>query len=224
MGSSFSKLLPVGRSWATGWRARWQRRLWHRLRPDYWEVLAARMVLRLLEEVMRTQTRLTRQCLVPPLPRVGMRKVRRAMRLLLEVGCCDLGYKALLFKGLRNVNRMQTLQVHLVNPSEPGFHFRTSLDHAATYEILENRMDRDSLALTIPSYACQVCGAKAHLRKCAGCKFARYCSEQCQRIHWPYHATDCAHAQRLLPDDARHRMREHQGMSVADVLAVREFS
>ena len=43
---------------------------------------------------------------------------------------------------------------------------------------------------------CHNCPACAHLGEprymvCSGCGVARYCSEQCQREHWPFHQKDC---------------------------------
>jgi hypothetical protein len=34
------------------------------------------------------------------------------------------------------------------------------------------------------------CGG-AGLRKCTGCKRARYCGQQCQILHWPAHKIEC---------------------------------
>ena len=31
----------------------------------------------------------------------------------------------------------------------------------------------------------------AGLKKCTGCKQARYCGEQCQLLHWPAHKSTC---------------------------------
>ena len=43
---------------------------------------------------------------------------------------------------------------------------------------------------------CDNCPACAHLGEprymvCSGCGVARYCSEQCQREHWPFHQKEC---------------------------------
>ena len=47
---------------------------------------------------------------------------------------------------------------------------------------------------------CHNCPACAHLGEprymvCSGCGVARYCSEQCQREHWPFHQKNCLECQ-----------------------------
>lgn len=37
---------------------------------------------------------------------------------------------------------------------------------------------------------CHVCGAPAD-KKCSKCHVTRYCSEACQRAHWPHHKAAC---------------------------------
>ena len=37
----------------------------------------------------------------------------------------------------------------------------------------------------------------AGIKKCTGCKEARYCGEQCQLAHWPAHKIECKEATRL---------------------------
>ena len=49
---------------------------------------------------------------------------------------------------------------------------------------------------------CHNCPACAHLTEprfmvCSGCGVARYCSEKCQREHWPRHQQDCLTCQWL---------------------------
>ena len=39
---------------------------------------------------------------------------------------------------------------------------------------------------------CVRCGAKTKLRRCAGCKRARYCSAECATADWPVHKPACA--------------------------------
>jgi hypothetical protein len=47
---------------------------------------------------------------------------------------------------------------------------------------------------------CDVCGARGDratkLLKCDGCKSVLYCSEACQRAHWPEHKRVCRRPQR----------------------------
>ncbi len=40
-------------------------------------------------------------------------------------------------------------------------------------------------------YACAACGADRHLKKCARCRATRYCSVECQRMHWHEHKSVC---------------------------------
>ena len=50
---------------------------------------------------------------------------------------------------------------------------------------------------------CHNCPAFAHLTEprymvCSGCGMARYCSEECQRQHWPLHREQCMACQELI--------------------------
>lgn len=38
---------------------------------------------------------------------------------------------------------------------------------------------------------CNACGKGGRLKICSGCKFAWYCSPECQRDNWAYHKTKC---------------------------------
>jgi hypothetical protein len=47
-------------------------------------------------------------------------------------------------------------------------------------------------AATKPSSVCASCGqARASFKKCGRCKMVKYCSEACQRAHWPSHKPLC---------------------------------
>ena len=50
---------------------------------------------------------------------------------------------------------------------------------------------------------CDYCPACAHLAEprflvCSGCGIMRYCSEECQREHWPVHQKECLKWQKLI--------------------------
>ena len=50
---------------------------------------------------------------------------------------------------------------------------------------------------------CHNCSACAHLatpryQVCSGCGVARYCSLECQRLHWPRHQEECLACQALI--------------------------
>ncbi len=38
---------------------------------------------------------------------------------------------------------------------------------------------------------CVVCGKTEQIRHCGRCEGARYCSTECQRLHWLYHKKAC---------------------------------
>ena len=40
---------------------------------------------------------------------------------------------------------------------------------------------------TEPPNICSNCDGEGELKKCTGCKFARYCSNRCQAVDWPSH-------------------------------------
>ena len=44
---------------------------------------------------------------------------------------------------------------------------------------------------------------------CSGCGVARYCSEECQRLHWPCHQEEClaVQAAELRKEDIERRLR-----------------
>ena len=49
---------------------------------------------------------------------------------------------------------------------------------------------------------CPACADLTELRYmvCSGCGIARYCSEECQRAHWPFHQEECLLAQEELTE------------------------
>ena len=52
---------------------------------------------------------------------------------------------------------------------------------------------------------CDNCPACAHLGEprymvCSGCGVARYCSEECQRAHWPCHQEECLAVQAIIKE------------------------
>jgi len=60
---------------------------------------------------------------------------------------------------------------------------------------------------------CAACGKTAEdtvfrsLRRCAGCRMCRYCSTDCQVVHWPYHKDACKpawHGRHRKCDDGSH--------------------
>ena len=51
------------------------------------------------------------------------------------------------------------------------------------------------LDLVVLPKTCKSCGSYAR-SKCSGCAAARYCSRECQTIHWPVHRQECEHAMR----------------------------
>ena len=61
---------------------------------------------------------------------------------------------------------------------------------------------------------CHNCPACAHLGEprymvCSGCGMARYCSEECQREHWPRHQEECLAVQAIIAErDAMEVERE----------------
>lgn len=59
-------------------------------------------------------------------------------------------------------------------------------------------------------FVCQACGRPGKLQACKRCEFAKYCSRECQRRHWPAHKPACAasakrRAERSGPAAARLR-------------------
>jgi hypothetical protein len=49
---------------------------------------------------------------------------------------------------------------------------------------------------------CGSAGRESQLLRCSACKGARYCSRECQRLHWRAHKADCKRVQRELKDGA----------------------
>ena len=45
------------------------------------------------------------------------------------------------------------------------------------------------------------------LMKCGACKFARYCSRDCQKKHWPEHKKQCMAIKRIAPRVANDEIR-----------------
>ncbi|KAK2459907.1 hypothetical protein APHAL10511_008107 [Amanita phalloides] len=49
---------------------------------------------------------------------------------------------------------------------------------------------------------CDQCGAVetpgARFRLCGGCMTTQYCSQECQKVHWPSHKSICQHTQSLI--------------------------
>ena len=53
-------------------------------------------------------------------------------------------------------------------------------------------------SLTPSGETCCVCGSSENVRRCGGCKVARYCSKFCQISHREYHEQYCCHIPELL--------------------------
>jgi hypothetical protein len=41
------------------------------------------------------------------------------------------------------------------------------------------------------NWFCEQCKKTGPWKKCSKCKYARYCSEDCQKLHWPTHKEKC---------------------------------
>ena len=62
----------------------------------------------------------------------------------------------------------------------------------------KKQVDADTEGEELASYditpeldVCCVCGLEENIRRCSGCKSARYCSKECQRQHHSYHQVYC---------------------------------
>jgi hypothetical protein len=42
-----------------------------------------------------------------------------------------------------------------------------------------------------PANVCLMCGVTTSVKKCGRCKIPAYCSQPCQRLHWPVHKALC---------------------------------
>jgi hypothetical protein len=52
-----------------------------------------------------------------------------------------------------------------------------------------------SAPAVVPQKQCDSCGtAGTAFKKCSRCKMVKYCSETCQRAHWPVHKSRCGKA------------------------------
>lgn len=49
--------------------------------------------------------------------------------------------------------------------------------------------------------SCQKCGKEANLKKCSGCKFIRYCSQECQKNDWTRHKLKCSALKQSLSEE-----------------------
>jgi len=68
---------------------------------------------------------------------------------------------------------------------------------------------------------CLMCasGEASELKRCAACKHVRYCSEACQRDHWPVHKEECALIAGLLRNHTPGK--DGQASFLRDVLMLR---
>eukprot|EP00026_Physarum_polycephalum_P008948 Phypoly_transcript_09055.p1 GENE.Phypoly_transcript_09055~~Phypoly_transcript_09055.p1 ORF type:complete len:452 (+),score=38.65 Phypoly_transcript_09055:61-1416(+) len=69
-------------------------------------------------------------------------------------------------------------------------------------------MEQKLLALT--KRMCAMCGVcrEAPYKSCSGCKFAHYCSVECQKKHWKEHKIYCKHSKIILEYDKAQRSTE----------------
>jgi hypothetical protein len=78
------------------------------------------------------------------------------------------------------------------------------IKHDANPQAFASRFDTAAIIsrnMGAPAHLTAFLGAKAYcakpfcagtgLRKCTGCKRARYCSQQCHVAHWPSHMAEC---------------------------------
>lgn len=83
--------------------------------------------------------------------------------------------------------------VVLTADPRPGFMKKASNNNITPKDVKKALKGSGMKASIQQALGCAVCGiVTGDLKRCGRCRSAAYCSEACQRKHWPTHKTSCA--------------------------------
>lgn len=91
----------------------------------------------------------------------------------------------------------RTELANIIQELDPAF-FQMLMER----DVTSFKPDPQKMLSIIRDPHCHTCAARNAARRCTGCRVARYCGEECQRLDWEDHRRVCA-LNRVMNENAK---------------------